>query len=153
MIYKHILVTTDLSEDSTAAFEHAAYQAKFDGSRITLLTVVSDWQVPTSLYPYMAGPERIEEYRSYLADEAKKQLERYRDRFHGQQITPAVVLSTRPVAQEITDFAAKNSCDLVVMSSRGHGALGVLFLGSTLQAVLKLSTCPVLVIPPPKKRE
>jgi nucleotide-binding universal stress UspA family protein len=147
MFNERILVTTDFSADSERAFEHAAYLAKMDGSKVTLLTVVSDWEVPHNLYPYLAAPERIEEYRRYLAEEADRQLQKYKAKFHGQEIETKVIASIKPVAQEITDYARNTGTNLIIMSSHGRGALGNLFLGSVLQAVLKLAPCPVLVVP------
>lgn len=147
MFNERILVTTDFSTDSERAFEHAAYLAKMDGSKVTLLTVVSDWEVPHNLYPYLAAPERIEEYRRYLSEEAARQLKKYKEKFHGQDVETKVITSIKPVAQEIADYARQTGTNLIIMSSHGRGALGNLFLGSVLQAVLKLAPCPVLVVP------
>jgi nucleotide-binding universal stress UspA family protein len=147
MYSERVLVTTDFSADSERAFEQAAYLAKMDGSKVTLLTVVSDWEVPHNLYPYLAAPERIEEYRTYLVSEAERQLKKYKEKFHGQDIETKVIASIKPVAQEISDYARNNGMNLIIMSSHGRGALGNLFLGSVLQAVLKLAPCPVLVVP------
>jgi len=147
MFSEKVLVTTDFSADSERAFERAAYLAKMDGSKVTLLTVVSDWEVPHNLYPYLAAPERIEEYRRYLAEEADRQLQKYKAKFHGQEIETKVIASIKPVAQEITDYARNTGTNLIIMLSHGRGALGSLFLGSVLQAVLKLAPCPVLVVP------
>ena len=152
MHFDKILVTTDLSESSCRAFELAAYQAKMEGTEVTLLTVVSDWTVPPTLYPDIAAPERIEEYRQYLASEAKKTLESYKKNFHGQKVKTEVILSSRAIADEICDFAKKNRYDLIVMSSQGRSSLSHFILGSVVQKVMQLAPCPVMVIPPKVKR-
>ncbi|MBN4073834.1 universal stress protein, partial [bacterium AH-315-E07] len=48
-------------------------------------------------------------------------------------------------AREITDYAAKNNVDLVVMGSHGRHGIGILF-GSTANSVFHRSACDVLAI-------
>lgn len=148
MHYKHILVTTDFSDASMAAFDTAAYQAKMEGSAITLLTVVPDWEVPPSLLEYVPVPERIDEYRAQVMAGSEKRLAKIAsEKFHGQKVNTNVIISSRSEGMEITDFAKKHKCDLIVIATRGHGALATLVLGSTVQKVLLSAPCPVLVIP------
>lgn len=49
-------------------------------------------------------------------------------------------------ADAIMDVAQTRSCDLIVMGSRGSGALRGLLLGSQSQKVISLAECPVLVV-------
>jgi len=51
-----------------------------------------------------------------------------------------------PPAESIIDVADTRSCDLVIMGSRGQGALSGLLLGSQSQKVVSLAKCPVLVV-------
>ena len=110
--------------------------------------MVSDWAVPPTLYPDIAAPERIEEYRNYLVTEAKKTLEGYRKKFHGQKINTEVIISSRAIAEEICDYARKHRHDLIIMSSQGRGSLSQFILGSVVQKVMQLAPCAVMVIPP-----
>ena len=48
MEIKKLLVTTDLSELSTAVFDTAAYEAKMKGAKINLVHVIGP---PTQYYP------------------------------------------------------------------------------------------------------
>jgi nucleotide-binding universal stress UspA family protein len=48
--------------------------------------------------------------------------------------------------REILGAAAEEAADLVVMGTRGGGALGHLF-GSTVRGVVREATCPVMVVP------
>ena len=154
MHYSHILVTTDFSDASKRAFEYAAYQAKMEGSKLSLISVIADWEVPVSFYPYISSPERIEEYRQSLLTQAKKQLEEFAvGLFHSQKVETHVVLSIKAVSDEIVDYAATHECDLIVMASHGKGAVTSLLLGSTLQKVINAARCPVLVIPQKPKEK
>jgi nucleotide-binding universal stress UspA family protein len=57
-----------------------------------------------------------------------------------------------PAADVIVEQAQRWHADLIVMGSRGHGALGQLALGSVVSRVLATSPVPVVVVPPPRGR-
>lgn len=148
MHFQHILVTTDFSDASLAAFDAASYQAKMGGTKLSLLSVVPDWEVPPTLLEHIPSPERIDEYRKQIVAASKERLQKLvSERFHGQKVDAHVLVSSRSHSSEICEFARKHNCDLIVMSSTGHGALASLVLGSTTQKVLAETNCPVLVIP------
>jgi nucleotide-binding universal stress UspA family protein len=148
MNFDHILVTTDFSEDSLRAFDLAAYEAKMQKSKLTLLAVVADWDVPPAFMYDIANPESISKYREELREKAEEKLAEYSgSRFHEQKVNCVAVLSSDPVSKVICDYAKENSVNLIVMSSHGRGAVGSLLVGSTVQKVIRTSTCPVMVVP------
>jgi nucleotide-binding universal stress UspA family protein len=51
-----------------------------------------------------------------------------------------------PAAEEIIKIAEVRQCDVIVMGSRGLGALAGLLLGSITQKVISHAPCPVLVV-------
>jgi nucleotide-binding universal stress UspA family protein len=51
-----------------------------------------------------------------------------------------------PPAESIVDVANARQADLIVIGSRGLGALGGLLLGSQSHKVISLARCPVLVV-------
>lgn len=55
-------------------------------------------------------------------------------------------VSTMSVGEELVRIASENSCDAIVMSSHGRGAIRTLFLGSCVQQVLRTATCAVVVL-------
>lgn len=59
-----------------------------------------------------------------------------------------IVLRTGLVSEAIYREARKQQARLVVMGSRGHGAVASFLLGSTAQAVLRNAAAPVLLVPP-----
>ena len=147
MHFNHILVTTDFSDASKVAFDIAAYQSKMEGTKVTLLTVARDWIVPPEMMSQVAMPERIEEYRKNIRKQAEDQLRPLTSRFHGQKVELKIIVSMNEPADDICEFAKSAGCDLIVMSTQGHGSLGALIMGSTSQKVVRHAPCPVLLVP------
>ncbi|MCG8649694.1 MAG: universal stress protein, partial [Pirellulales bacterium] len=48
--------------------------------------------------------------------------------------------------REITQFAARENADLIVLPSHGYGVVKHLLLGSVAERVVRLAHCPVLVL-------
>ena len=148
MHFNHILVTSDLSEDSVRAMDLAAYENIVEGTQVTLLNVVEDWEVPAHIYHYIPDPDTLEQYRKDLLKMAEEELEKLGKRgLEKADVTCKAILSSQPVAQEIADYARTNNCDLIVISSHGRGTLGDIVMGSVVQKVIRLAPCPVMVIP------
>ena len=51
-----------------------------------------------------------------------------------------------PPAPAILRVAAEESCDLIVIGSRGHGQLAGILLGSVSSVVAQRAACPVLIV-------
>lgn len=148
MHFEHILLTTDLSEESNAVFDLAAYQAKMENTKVSLMYVAYDWEVPGWVVEGLPNPMQIEKYREQVRKGAEQKLDELAKKYlHSQKIEKYVVISIQPPAQVICEFAKKNSCDLIIMSGHGRGAMGHLLLGSVTQKVIQLAPCPVMVIP------
>lgn len=148
MHFNNVLVTTDFSDFSLAGFKLAAAEARHEGGKLTVLTVVSDWVVPPSLFEEIPLPERIDEYRKDILDSATEKLQKLAaEHFRDVKVETKVILSVRSVGQEICEFARAQSCDLIVMASHGRGAVASAILGSVTQRVLGHAPCPVLVAP------
>lgn len=148
MHFPKILVTTDFSEDSLTAFDLSSYEAKMEGTKVHLLAVVEDWEVPPGFLREIPNPEAISSYRKDLLERAEEKLQEYESRFfHGQDVTCKAILSSNPVAQEICDYAKEQKINAIVMASHGRGGFGAFLLGSVVQKVIKSAPCPVVVIP------
>jgi nucleotide-binding universal stress UspA family protein len=49
-------------------------------------------------------------------------------------------------AHQISDIAAELPADMIIVGTRGHSALGGVFVGSVTQRLLHLAPCPVLAV-------
>jgi nucleotide-binding universal stress UspA family protein len=154
MNFQRILLTTDFSEDSNAAFRLAARASKEGGSEVYILHVMTDWEVPGILpYEFSPSEEQLAAQRRNVAASLEDRLRKLSQGWFGGRATPTVVQSSGNVALSICDFAKTAECDLIVMASHGRGTIGTLLLGSVVQRVLKLSPCPILVAPREQTQE
>lgn len=148
MKFDNILLTTDFSEDSVKAFDLSSYEVKMEGSKITLLYVFEEWVVPPTIRAKFPNPTAIDEYTEELYQNCVEKLQEYAEKyFHGLNVQVVVVKTKDTVAEEITRYAKDNKYNVIVISSHGRGAVGRIVLGSVVEKVIKMSSCPVLVIP------
>ncbi len=143
-----ILVATDFSECSAAAFQMAKRLARRFKSRIILLHVINQGavegladhlrEVPDSLLP---------DFR----ERAQQQLGEFLKRVDpGNLQVESMVVVGLPF-QEIAVVARDLAVDLVALGGYGRGARGSIekvFFGSTAEKVVRLLPCPVLCVPP-----
>lgn len=90
-----------------------------------------------------AGPDLV---HGYYEDDARVVLEPVRVLLSTHNIEARFEHRIGHPAAEIAAFAQKGSFDLLVMGSRGHGALTNLVLGSVATKVLASCTVPVLLV-------
>ena len=146
---KHILVTTDLSTESTKAFGIALEQARLHPeAKITLLAVLED-VAPTSVQ-FEFGLSLIDS-KGVLEEahaQATQKVEELRvEYFSGFPTIAMVIRATRAVALEITDFAKTHAVDFIVMTTHGRHGIKRLVMGSVSEGVIREACCPVLIVP------
>lgn len=88
---------------------------------------------------------QLDELETALQAEGRRELESARDRLVGEgRVVTTALLEGRP-ASTIVDEAATFGADLVVLGSRGHGAIATMLLGSVSAEVITHAHAPVLV--------
>jgi nucleotide-binding universal stress UspA family protein len=144
-----VVVGVDGSPHSARAVEFALDEASRRG---VPLVAVGVWSPP--VHPSNGGSTRAEEEQAAARDTAARTvaevLDRHRDRY------PAL-----PVATElIEDTAAENAlvrrsagAALIVVGSRGRGALAGALLGSVGQALVRHAACPVAIVRPDRTED
>ncbi len=148
---KHILVTTDLSEASEAAFGYAKEQFKQAGgkkSKITLLKVIASVPPASIKFEYgLALPDKkgmLEKVYKHASEQIQEIAEK---QFAGLPVETAVVKPKKAVYQEIINFAEANNVSLIVMSTHGRTGAKHFLLGSVAERVIRRSPCPVMIVP------
>ena len=135
-MYKTILVTLDGTPTDRAIIEHIKQLAKIMQSRVILLHVADGWAART-FGPDAVSPE-ITEDTAYL--------NRVRSEFQSGGISAEAELAFGEPPKEIIKWIEQKGCDLVAMSTHGHGFLGDLFLGSASRHVRHGVRVPVLLL-------
>lgn len=152
-----ILFTTDLSRNSTHAFNTVVGLAKATGAEIRILHVCErlsdDAQVTLEIFIQDAAArkdaltKRVDIYRDTLAERQEKFWSEVseEDRAVRDQIVATKVVEGFP-AEVILSEARTHNCDLIVLGAHEHG-LSHTFLGNTSKRVLRRATIPTLVVP------
>ncbi len=139
MTISHILVPIDGSDESKNALALAVGMAEKFAAKISLLHV-ADWNAQmTSLDRVtMSGyiPSNILEEGYQILNDAVRTIPK-------EIQTETAVIPGHP-ATVILEEAEKRNIDLIVLGSRGLGAVKGLLLGSVSAAVIQKAPCPVL---------
>jgi nucleotide-binding universal stress UspA family protein len=139
---KKILIATDGSESAHEALEFGLDLAVEQGARAFVVYVAPVVDViPYANFGYVGPsvPHEFDEHdRECLREAAELGAE------NGVDVETAL-LKGRP-ADEIVTYADTIDADLIVVGSRGHGAIASALIGSVSRGVLHESRRPVLIV-------
>src|SRR5687767_4782329 len=136
-MFKSILVAWDGSEHAKRALAEAIDVARSQDASLTLLTVATLQPVGLGLVPPLSETDQLEGAREILAS--------------GEAVVPEGIpvsgrTATGHPGTEILTRAAAADHDLIVMGSRGRGAVRSAVLGSVSHFVLNHGTVPMLIV-------
>jgi len=140
-MFHHILVAIDGSADADAALAQAIDLAESEHTRLTLMTAVCE--LPPTAY-MMAGEET-----GRLIESAHREAEgviRQACDLVPADLPVTTVLTEQPIRVALIREVKKGHIDLIVMGSRGRGAVRSALLGSASHYVLNHSPVPVLIV-------
>jgi nucleotide-binding universal stress UspA family protein len=140
-MYKAIIWSTDGSPNAERALPHVKELAKGEGATITIVHVVERIEGAGAVGPPLRADEA--EVQSKLRKLAAGLSE---EGFNVSLVIRGDV-GARP-AHEVLAAAQEVDADLIVVGSRGLGAITGLLLGSVAHRLLHIAPCPVLVVPP-----
>lgn len=145
---KRIVVTTDLSKKSHAAFAQAKEIAVALGATIDLLAIIEDPAQAAMIYaldyPILPSSDIREQFASKVKGEVE---ELARDYFSGAQIETHVLEADGPVHAEIIKYVKKSEASMLILSSHGRTGLTRLLLGSVAEKLVRETPCPLLIVP------
>jgi nucleotide-binding universal stress UspA family protein len=140
-MFTNILWATDGSQQADRALDYAIQIAQHDHTQLHVVHVVE------KLVAGRIAGQNVSLNEPDVVVKIRAQIEGVEA--HGMTATLHVIAdATGHVAGRIAEVAEETGADLIVVGTRGHSALGGLFLGSVTQRLLHVATCPVLAIPP-----
>lgn len=137
-MYRKILVPVENSAYDDAIIDHVAELAKICKSSVVLIHVADGW-----------AARNIEQLKLRESEEMKKDRE-YIEKLAGELETRGIeadaVLATGDPANEISEAAKREECDLIAMATHGHKFIGDMIHGSVSHTVRHASHIPVLLV-------
>lgn len=138
---KEIVIATDGSAGASVAVEQGVWLAKMLGAKVTFVAVArAPLAVLGDPYYQRALTADLAKSRSAIADAVVAAEER--------QIPYQTEILEGSPAEKILDVAQAHGADLIVIGSRGRGAVTGAVLGSVSSDVVHRSDRPVLVARP-----
>ena len=144
---RKILAPTDYSDLSCIGLGRAFEIAHESGAELIVLHVIdmgNDW---------FRKSKNLGPVRTLMAEQTEFLDKFLREKF-GALINLVEVRQKVEVGAahvNIADLAARETVDLVIMSTHGRTGLEQILLGSVTEKVIAHASCPVLAIPAPKR--
>jgi nucleotide-binding universal stress UspA family protein len=152
-MYSQILVPLDGSNAAEGALDHARDLAHDGNATLHLLQVVShsdalahggDGSILATQYTLDLARQLFDVRKSH----AEEYLGQVASTFAEGGVGVETAVREGDASQEVVDYAKEHSIDLIVMSTRGHGAIRRFLVGSVTDRVIRSSEIPVLAVPP-----
>ena len=138
-----ILAAIDGSDSSLRALRYVMGHAEFFGASPEIVLVNVHLPIPSVRAKSILGSDVIDQY---YRDESEAALAPAREILKGS----ACKLTERHLvgdpSKEIVASASGLACDMIVMGTHGHSAIGNLFVGSVAMKVIATSPIPVLMV-------
>ncbi len=143
---KKIICTTDFSDASFAAIQTAEELARQYDAEVILTHIVAP--IPALGAPHHTGPAAFDvpAYQEEFVENTRSGLEALAEERFSEDIRVRTHVSVGYPADEVTDLAAAESADLIVIATHGHTGFQRLLLGSVTERVIRFAPCPVLSI-------
>ena len=145
---RNILLTTDFSPESKAAYPVAIDLAQAIGAKINLLFVSQSIPVLASGYSMESpGWYMDPEIQNQITSSQKNELEAEKAAFNNMEIETIFIEGGDLPNSEIIKAAQNIRADFIVMASHGRTGFARIIMGSITERVLRDSSCPVVVVP------
>ena len=137
-MYTRILVPVENSKTDRAIIDHVRGLAKLCGASVLLIHVADGWAARNANQLDLRESEEMKDDLAYLerlsADIAKDGI-----------VVDSVLAGGDP-STEICAAAAREHCDLIAMSTHGHGFVKDVLYGSVANEVRHMTEVPVLLV-------
>jgi nucleotide-binding universal stress UspA family protein len=138
-MFKNILLAFDGSDCSNRALKYASNMAQQYGAALWLIHV----------FPHtsdLLGYEDFEKLFAKRKSAGQAIVDRALQKLDESKLQVRTELLEGPEAESILKSAQNLEADLIVMGTRGLGAVKGLLIGSVSRKVLHYASCPVMVV-------
>lgn len=142
---KKMVVGCDLSSATSPALEYGRYFAKFFNAEIHLLHTLES-PVNEDIVDKTEGS--YSEVQQTLQQRIYGQLLDLYKNEKNENFKFKVALRTGMPGETLIKYVKQEAADLMIVGIKRHGAIEKFLVGSTTEAVIRHSSCPVLVVPP-----
>ncbi len=137
---KNVLFATDFSEGSLHALPYVGAIARAFGSTVYLCHIIA----PTPLAAGAAAPQLYEA----VGKEAAEELATLHHSPLLGGLERKLLLAEGEIEDELLKAIRENDIDLVVAGTHGRTGWRKLLLGSVVEAICRVTTCPILTVGP-----
>jgi nucleotide-binding universal stress UspA family protein len=140
-MFKRVVWATDGSEDADRSLSQAKTLAA-DGGGALIVVHCEEMTLP--------GKGGGSFPRNANEDDLQEKIKRQVAELSSEGIEASLRLTRAAVGgagHAIADIASEEKADVIVVGTRGHTVLVGLLVGSVVQRLLHIATCPVLVVP------
>jgi nucleotide-binding universal stress UspA family protein len=141
--YKNILVPIDFSDYSKNAISYAKEIAKAYDSQLQLLHIIEETKHPAFS---LSGKSSIFDLVPNIEADSRKRIEEMFIEAPGPKAESTIYTKGGHAANDIINFASRNSSDLIVIATHGLTGIEHLLLGSVTEKVVRMAPCPVVTI-------
>jgi nucleotide-binding universal stress UspA family protein len=147
-MFRNVLVAVDGSPDAEQALTEAIDLAESEHTRLTLVTAVPQIPATGFLVPGAVTDDAIANTRASAEAILRRALDQVPD-----DLPVSTVLTDKPIRPALIRQIKDGHHDLVVIGSRGRGAVRSALLGSVSHYALDHSPVPVLIVHAEQSRQ
>ncbi len=149
-MYRKILVPLDGSKLAECVLPHVEALAKgCQVQEVILARVHEPFRGFTGTADVVLSEREVTRIDSEQIVAAQRYLKEVVNKVHLDGLKPRVELLTGSVAESITDYASKNSVDLIVIATHGRSGVSRWVWGSVADRILRSSCVPVMMVRAP----
>ena len=138
---KKILVPTDFSEASNAAYKYALRFGQQFSAELHVLHVLE----PT-FSPDLAGLPGMPAFSNVELAPTQRKLRAWVDSVGAMGVSASMAVRNGLPAHEIVEAAKDLDIDLIIIATHGYTGWKHFCIGSTAERVVRAAPCPVLVV-------
>ncbi|MEI7825796.1 MAG: universal stress protein [Chlorobiaceae bacterium] len=152
-----LLVAIDFSELADRIIGEAEKFAKTLSAKVCLLHVIPPSSPVIELLPDVETllPREdppVNENSQHLSETPESaKLLTIAIKLQQNGIDTTVIIAQNDEVTAIIEESEKNSVDMIMLGSHGHGALFHLLIGSVSEGVIRRASCPVIIVPLKKR--